>query len=317
MDGYNEEFDRLRAAVSCATVLEWVAPGWRLDKAESTRRALKYRGGPGQIVIVNHEGQGWWDPYKLPTEPGGRGNVFSLVRRLDPTLSFAEVRKVLRGLVGIAPTYPASKPPHRSERDAKPPAQRWESRRRLRRDSPPWRYLTAERGLPSSVLEVAADADAVREGAYGSAWFAHRGAEGAVTHVEIRGSDYKGSLTGGTKTLFRLVAGNARQSRLVLTEGPIDALSVAAIEGLRADTLYAATGGGMGPDTIVAIKRLLTVMALLPGATLCCATDANRAGDRYAAHHAELATAASVSCQRLRPPEGSDWNDVIKEGRGA
>jgi hypothetical protein len=32
-------------------------------------------------------------------------------------------------------------------------------------------------------------------------------------------------------------------------EAPIDALSVAALEAIRTDTLYAATGGGIGPAT--------------------------------------------------------------------
>jgi hypothetical protein len=138
-----------------------------------------------------------------------------------------------------------------------------------------------------------------------------------VTHVEIRGRDYKGSLTGGTKTLFQLPAPNQRTTRLVLAEAPIDALSVAAIEGLRADTVYAATGGGIGPGSIAAIECLLAGMASIPGGILVSATDANRAGDRYADRHAELAAAAGVAFERLRPPKGSDWNDVVKAGRGA
>ena len=68
-----------------------------------------------------------------------------------------------------------------------------------------------------------------------------------VTHVEIRGPDFKGSLRGGDKTLFRFKTCEGQASRLVITEAPIDALSVAAREALRADTLYVATGGGMGP----------------------------------------------------------------------
>src|ERR1700731_2172839 len=52
-----------------------------------------------------------------------------------------------------------------------------------------------------------------------------------------------------------------RHCRLVITEARIDALSVAAIEGIRADTLYAAPGGGMGPGTVQAIEHLLGQMA--------------------------------------------------------
>ncbi len=115
--------------------------------------------------------------------------------------------------------------------------------------------------------------------------------------------------------MFRLPGAATTHTRLVITEAPIDALSVAAIEGLRTDTLYAATGGGMGPDTIAVIKSLLGQMVHLPGALLASATDANRAGERYAARHAELAAAAGIAFERYPPPTGSDWNDVLMQRR--
>ena len=98
MSGHDEELERLRAAVNCATVLERLVPGWTLDKAESTRNALKYRRGPGEIVIVNHQGRGWWDP-----QSDARGDVFNLAQHLDPSLNFGHVRRALRGLAGVAP----------------------------------------------------------------------------------------------------------------------------------------------------------------------------------------------------------------------
>ena len=102
----------------------------------------------------------------------------------------------------------------------------------------------------------------------------------------------------------------------MLTEAPIDALSVAAIESIRSDTLYGATGGGMGRATIEILRQLLARIAELAGAVFVSATDANRAGDRYASGHAELAIAAGIAFERLRPPEGTDWNDVVGAGRG-
>ena len=163
---------------------------------------------------------------------------------------------------------------------------------------------------------VAADAaDAVREGPHGSAWFAHRDHDGAVSHIEVRGPTFKGSLRGGSKTVFRLPGGLGVLSRIVVTEAPIDALSVAALEAIRPDTAYLATGG-MGPGTVRTLSQDLAAIAGLPGALLISATDANAAGDRFAARHAELATAAGVACERMRPPEGTDWNDVLKQRRG-
>jgi hypothetical protein len=189
------------------------------------------------------------------------------------------------------------------------------ARPRLRLRSAVWAYLAGTRKLPSRVLETADEEDILREGPYGSAWFAHRDDAKNVTHVEIRGPGFKGSLRGGTKSLFRLSGAGPRRSRLVITEAPIDTLSVAAIEGIRADTLYAGTGGGMGPGTVQAIERLLGEMAQCLDALLSGATDANRAGERYAARHAELAAAAGIAFERLAPPLGNDWNDVLVQWR--
>ena len=52
------ELDLLRRGVSCAAVMERLG-GWRLDRRESTRRALKYRRGTGEVITVNHEDRGW------------------------------------------------------------------------------------------------------------------------------------------------------------------------------------------------------------------------------------------------------------------
>jgi hypothetical protein len=101
--------------------------------------------------------------------------------------------------------------------------------------------------------------------------------------------------------------------RLVVTEAAIDALSLAAIENLRGDTLYAATGGGMGPGTIAALEALLVDIAMFPDALFCSATDANGPGDRFADRHQSLARKFGIPFARLRPPiEGGDWNEVLR-----
>jgi hypothetical protein len=141
----------------------------------------------------------------------------------------------------------------------------------------------------------------------------HRDHEGKITHFEMRGPDFRSSSKGGTKTLFRF-PGGPEPSRFVLTEAPIDALSIAAIEHMRPDTLYAATGGGMGQGTIEAVKQVLATLCQHPNPLFCSATDADAAGDRYAARHQQHAKDANVPFKRLRPPvDDGDWNDVLKE----
>ena len=327
MASQDAELEHLRHGINCAALLERGQPAWSLDRKGSTRRALKYRRGEGEVVIINHDGRGWWDPLS-----SAKGDVFDLVQFLDPGLNFGKVRQALRPLVGIAPNFPAALRERAATAPDRPLPERWNARPRLRQGSAVWGYLTRERALPASVLAVADACDAVREGPHCSAWFAHRDDAGTVSHVEIRGPDYKGSLRGGRKTLFRFAgtagsgcagrtgrAGDigAQAVRLVVTEAPIDALSVAAMEGVRPDTVNVATGGGMGPRTEQAIERTLAAIAACPGASMVSATDANLAGDKYAARHAELAARAGVAFKRLRPPDGTDWNDMLKQGRGA
>ena len=107
--------------MSCAALLERLPPVWRLDRAESTRRSLKYRRGEGEILIVNHDGRGWWDPLS-----DAKGDIFSLVQHLDPGLNFGEARRVLRGFVGIAPTFPEALRARRTRAPRVPVAERWE-----------------------------------------------------------------------------------------------------------------------------------------------------------------------------------------------
>src|SRR3984885_2871162 len=92
------ELQLFRNSVNCAAVLEGMVGGWKLDVRESTRRALKYRCGKGEVLIVTHDGRGWGDP-----PPQARGAILHLVQYLDCSLNFGQVRQVLRRFVGVAP----------------------------------------------------------------------------------------------------------------------------------------------------------------------------------------------------------------------
>ena len=308
MTRHDPEIEKLREEVNCAALLERLPPPWLLDRAESTKNSLKYRRGAGEVIIVNHEGRGWWDPGSR-----AKGDVFDLVQHFDPSLSFGQVRKILREFIGIGPSFPNARPIHEKRHSEIMPADRWKGRALLRPDSSAWLYLI-ERGLPETILKAAGAADVLRAGYYGSSWFAHHDEAGRVSHVEVRGPSFRSSLKGGTKVLFRLKGGAGALARFILAEAPIDALSLAAIEGMRADTLYAATGGGMGPATFLAIEHILAGMAGTANAIFYSAADANPAGDRYAATHEEIAAKAGIAFERLRPPiEEGDWNDILQQ----
>jgi hypothetical protein len=103
MSEQDAEIEWLKASVNCAALLERLPPVWRLDRAESTRRSLKYRRGAGEIIVVNHDGRGWWDPLSE-----AKGDIFTLVRHLDPGLNFVGARRLLHGFAGIEPAFPAT-----------------------------------------------------------------------------------------------------------------------------------------------------------------------------------------------------------------
>jgi hypothetical protein len=156
-------------------------------------------------------------------------------------------------------------------------------------------------------------ADAIREGPRGSAWFAHRDGAGLLTGIEMRDLGYRNFSAGGGKTLFRLPGGPGRLTRVAVCEAAIDALSLAAIERERRDTLYAATAGGMGPATIAALQQLLLDLMTNPAGILIAATDAYTAGRRYAGRLEDMATEAGVRFDTILPPDGlNDWNDALR-----
>jgi len=98
--------------------------------------------------------------------------------------------------------------------------------------------------------------------------------------------------------------------RFCVTEAAIDALSLAAIEQTRSDTLYVSTGGGWSPLTALALENL----ASGDGAWLVAATDNNVQGEVFADRLRQMADRASCDFSRLRP-EAEDWNEELKERR--
>jgi hypothetical protein len=297
MGAWNQELEELRTRVDCRVVLE--RDGWTLDRRESTRRALKYRRGAGEIIIVIHGGRGWFDPLS-----DAKGDVFTLARILWGG-GFCDICAALRPLVGVA-SAPRDWERRQDQSPPIPLLARWSRRGVPRPGSPTWRYLTVVRSLPATVLERAIATGLLREGPRGSLWAAHRDAAGRLTGWEERGPRWRGFATHGTKMLFRL--GVSEPRRLCVTEAAIDAMSLAALEALPADTLYVSTGGGWGPSSVEALRALVAA----PGVALIAATDRNRQGDRYAERLAALAGEAGCAFSRLAP-EFDDWNDQLRD----
>jgi hypothetical protein len=291
--------EELRAKVTCAAVLE--REGWKIDLKESTRRALKYRRST-DIIIVIHNGRGWFDPLSP-----AKGDVFDLAEHLGAS-GFPDACHRVAGLVGFVVTAPVWK------RAPKPSAtasivSRWGRRRTPRPGSATWTYLTTQRGISDAIIAAAVAQGRLREGPRGSMWAAHEDLAGRIIGWEERGPDWRGFATNGTKKLFRF--GPRGAERICVTEAAIDAMSLAAIEAQRTDTLYVSTGGGWSPATDEAIRSL----AKRANARLVAATDNNRQGDVYAERILGIAGETGIECTRSRP-RVDDWNEDLRSALG-
>ncbi|MFA7415872.1 MAG: DUF3991 and toprim domain-containing protein [Rhizobium sp.] len=291
------EIEALRARVGCAAVLEH--EGFAIDLKESTRRAMKFR-RDDDIIIVIHEGKGWFD-----ARSDAKGDVFALVEFIAGG-GFAEALVYVAALTAYRPASPAWQRPSRRAAISASVAERWEQRKRPWRGSSAWSYLTQSRSIPSIMVRSAIESDLLREGPRGSMWAKHVDADGAVIGWEERGPDWRGFATGGTKELFRF--GDACAWRICVTEAAIDAMSLAAIEGTREGTLYVSTGGGWSPSTAAAILALGT----RKGSHLVAATDVDPQGEVFARRIRETAVETGSDFSRLKPGR-KDWNEELKE----
>ena len=296
-----KHIEDLRERVSCIAVL--ARASFALDRRESTRRALKFRRAD-DIVIVVHEGRGWWDPLSE-----AKGDVFRLVRHLE-RLRFPEAVERVRELAGLPePDIVLARPRRRGTQDIDIEA-RWAARRLLSPTTSGWRYLATDRAIPPAILAAAATQGLLRQGPPGSVWMRHTDLAGTIVGWEERGATWRGFATGGQKILFRF--GTADASRICVTEAAIDALSLAAIEATRSagrpDTLYISTGGGWSPAADLALRRVCS------GRDLLAATDRDEQGEAYAERLGKLAEEIGARFNRLRPLY-EDWNDMLRASK--
>lgn len=283
------EIETLRDRVDCAALL--AKEGFGIDQRQSTRRAQKFRRGD-EIVIVIHEGRGWFD-----ARSEAKGDIFSLAHYLTGS-DFHTSLALIGDLAGVA--IDAGQPCASSSdkrTDGIELAERWTRRYRPWRGSQTAEYLVHPRALPWSVILAALARDLLREGPHGSVWAKHADDTGGPIGWEERGLQWRGFASGGSKELFRF--GPTSALRVCITKAAIDAMSLAALEGLRRDTLYTSTGGGWAPRTKAAIEHY----AGLRGVHLVAATDANVQGEIYADGSGRLPlmrNAISRGCARRR-----------------
>jgi hypothetical protein len=267
----------------------------------------------GDKIVVKRNGNGHYVFFSV-RDDSDNGTVIDFLQRRED-LSLGAVRQILRPWIG-RPAIPSQFP---KLEPTSPDRMRVESEYRRMANGLRHPYLEHERRLPASLLSSPRFAGRVRTDRRGNAVFPHFDAAGLCGY-EIKNCGFTGFAAGGKKGLWfsHTAAGD---SRLVLTESAIDALSYAALFPDADDrTRYASLGGRPNATQPGLVQS--TIARLPEGAEIVAAFDADEAG-RMLVNVVRLAVAGAASKTgrnlifqvHLPTQEGEDWNQVVQRAR--
>lgn len=174
-------------------------------------------------------------------------------------------------------------------------------------------YLVDKRGLPGVLIDKLHQQGDVYADDKQNAVFLRKSFGGQINGAFKRGthenSQFKGSAPGTLKKegWFMLVQGEGQLTRMILTESPIDTISLATLEGGRnGKTLYISTDGAgdIPKQTLQQFQSL--------GGQVIVAFDADRAGHEMAWKIAQVLPIAY-----LTPTGSKDWNEQLLSERQA
>ena len=266
--------DRLRA-IPLERVAE--ALGYRRDRRGGARWSR-----PGSAVSIS--GARFYDHIGCR---GGGGAI-----DLAMHAAGCPFREALDLLERIAPDC-AGPPPHQTG-EFRFGGDRW---RQVRR------YLTGQRGLDPDLVDRCRKDGLIGADRRANAVFTARGAGGAVTGAELRGTwpgrPFKGMAPGSRKALGGFWFARRADRPALLTESAVDALSALSLPELGHVGTVISTAG--------LTTRLPPWVAELGAGALICGYDADEAGDAAA----RLLIGNHPGIRRLRPEAAKDWNERL------
>ncbi len=302
LDAFKREIDLRQFAASL---------GYVLDRRESWRGSTVLRRGGDKIVVKrNHNGHYVFFSVR---DDRDNGTIIDFVQRRQH-LSLGAVRQILRPWIGrpatALPCLPKLEP-------TGPDRMRVEREYRRMRDAPRHPYLEYDRGLPAALLMAPRFAGRVRIDNRDNAVFPHFDVAGLCGY-EIKNRQFTGFAGGGTKGLW-LSHFRPKDSRLVIAESAIDALSHAALFPDAADqTRYASLAGKPNLGQPVLLEAMI---AKLPeNSEIVGAFDADGGGRALVEIAREAVWRVANQKKRLDltfqshlpEQEGEDWNQVLQ-----
>lgn len=301
----------LKTAVPCPTVLE--KAGWQTEDHPGRDKMIwRERNAPPDApsIVTTHGGQGF---FVQGTQT--KGDVFDLAGYLDPTLtSFPARRAKIAGMASPADIEQAraTMPPDTGEDARRSSYSRlWVTHHPLKEGSPAYSWLTEARGIHPIVVQAAMAQEELREGPNATVWAKHRTAAGDMTGWDAEGPDFRNFASGATRSLFTLDAANGGATRIVVADTPIEAMSIATIERMRGDTIYAAVSGAVGLETTTTLRAYIDRIDPYK-LSIVVATPTTDAGNSLAERIAAVGHAANFVPDRIFPSHGQkDFNAMI------
>lgn len=293
--------------------------GYVEDAKASCRSSTVMRDAAGDKVVIALDASDGHFVYFSVREDGDNGSIVDFVQRRDGG-NLGDVRKTLRPWLTSPPTAPRKRrlsfelqPTSRDLGRVRARLAAMESLETRGDGSHP--YLVETRRLPPALLAQPRFAPRIFRDERGNAVFPHFDrASGGICGYEVKGQGFSGFSPGGSKGLWASIPG-PDDTRLVVAESAIDALSWAALHADSIPTRFVSIGGALSP----AQPELLTAaMEKLPHrGRVVLAFDNDNAGRKLADQIEESFAKAKRNDLELvvdfPPTAGKDWNDVLLE----
>lgn len=319
MTSRNEELEQFKTQIDLREYASSI--GYTEDRKSSCPSSAVMRNDAGDKVVIARDASDGHFVYFSVRDDSNNGSIIDFVQRRGGG-SLGNVRKVLRPWIGAGPlpllTAPAqfTHPLQPTTRDIGRVRARLTAMRsvdELADGHHP--YLVECRHLSPTLLAHSRFATRVSLDHRGNAVFPHldRTSQG-ICGYEVKGRGLSGFAPGGTKGLWASLT-EPSDTRLVIAESAIDALSWAALHPNEGHARFVSTGGALSPTQ----SELLTAaMQKLPHhGCVTLALDNDPAGHKFADQIGEAFKAADrddLELERDFPATpGSDWNDALQE----
>jgi len=278
--------------------------GYELSKEGCRNYPVLIQGD--DVLVITQDSNNHWT-YFNKHDGEDKGTIIDFIQRRQH-VSLGHVRKILRPYINssVGVGYRAQTPSHSAPASVHDSFNR-ETINNIIKQAPVINshpYLTG-RKIPTYIQSIYSKAirnhsTTFHNHTFNNILFPHRDTIG-FCGGEIRNRNFKSCLPDSRRGIW--YASRPNPTAIIITESAIDCLSYATLYPSQNFTLISIAGALSEYQSSI-FKRLKTHN--LP---IHIATDADQSGDLYAEKLSNILS----NTARIRPPEGMDWNDILKQ----